>query len=79
MHVSLWADFGTDKQDQADQDVPLRTGGPGYAADYANRRPVLCAHADDGGRGAHWLTPGKKCAAELASRDVDAETEREAG
>lgn len=24
-------------------------------------RPVLCAHADQDGRGAHWLAPGEKC------------------
>jgi hypothetical protein len=41
------------------------------AADYADRHPVLCAHAGDGGRGSHWLRPGEKCAG--------AEPDREAG
>jgi hypothetical protein len=41
------------------------------AADYADRHPVLCAHAGDDGRGAHWLRPGEKCAG--------AEPDREAG
>lgn len=24
-------------------------------------RPILCAHADDDGAGAHWLRPGERC------------------
>lgn len=48
-------------------------------ADHADRHPVLCAHADDDGHGAHWLRPGEKCVAGLASRDMDAETERDRG
>jgi hypothetical protein len=45
----------------------------------AARHPVLCAHADGDGRGAHWLRPGEKCAAERASRNTDGQDEREAG
>ena len=33
--------------------------------------PILCAHADQDGAGAHWLAPGEKCP--LAERgDSDA-------
>ena len=34
---------------------------PGAAKAYAATHRVLCAHVDDGGRGAHWLAPGQKC------------------
>ena len=36
---------------------------PGAAKAYAATHRVLCAHADQDGRGAHWLQPGEKCAA----------------
>jgi hypothetical protein len=38
-------------------------GVPGAAKAYAETHRILCAHADDDGRGAHWLEPGEKCAA----------------
>ena len=34
---------------------------PGAAKAYAATHRVLCAHADQDGRGAHWLAPGEKC------------------
>jgi hypothetical protein len=49
---------------------PTDTGGygqepePGAARAYAATHPVLCAHADQDGKGAHWLAPGEKCSAE---------------
>lgn len=36
-------------------------GAPGDAMACAAAHPVLCAHADEGGQGAHWLAPGEKC------------------
>jgi hypothetical protein len=54
----------------------MRPDDPGFAADHVDRRPVLCAHADNAGRGAHWLPPGEKCAAD---KDMAAEADREAG
>jgi hypothetical protein len=29
----------------------------------------LCAHADDGGKGMHWLEPGERCTWRVAGRD----------
>jgi hypothetical protein len=34
---------------------------PGAAKAYAATHRILCAHADDDGKGAHWLEPGEKC------------------
>ena len=38
---------------------------------YAATHRVLCAHADDDGRGAHWLAPGEKCTLS-AERETEA-------
>jgi hypothetical protein len=51
----------------------VAAGVPGAAKAHAAPHRVLCAHADQDGRGAHWLEPGEKC---LAS---EAECETEAG
>ena len=42
---------------------------PGAAKAYAATHRVLCAHADQDGRSAHWLQPGEKCAAAEADQD----------
>ena len=34
---------------------------PGAAKAYAATHRILCAHADDDGKGAHWLEPGERC------------------
>jgi hypothetical protein len=36
-------------------------GVPGAAKAYAETHRILCAHADQDGRAAHWLEPGEKC------------------
>jgi hypothetical protein len=62
--AQVWAELG------------LEPGDPGWAAAYARTHRVLCAHADEDGRGAHWLEPGEKCPdATLARPDAG----REAG
>jgi len=55
-------------------DAIARAGEPDPAAAkaYAATHRVLCAHADDGGRGAHWLAPGEKCALQPAERETEA-------
>jgi hypothetical protein len=35
--------------------------------DQAGARRILCAHADQDGKGAHWLAPGEKCAVATAA------------
>jgi hypothetical protein len=42
--------------------VPAPAPSGGAAKAYAAEHPVLCAHADQGGAGSHWLEPGEKCA-----------------
>ena len=39
---------------------------PGAATAHAASHRVLCAHADQDDRGAHWLEPGEKCSASEA-------------
>jgi hypothetical protein len=39
---------------------------PGAAARHAATHRVLCAHAGEDGRGAHWLAPGEKCPQQAA-------------
>jgi hypothetical protein len=49
---------------------------PGSAKAHAATHPVLCAHADRDGAGAHWLEPGERCTGAwppAAARDVDPE------
>jgi len=49
-------------------------GVPGAARAYAQTHRVLCAHADQDGRAAHWLEPGEKCPdVVLARLDADLE------
>jgi hypothetical protein len=50
----------------------VQPGEPGYAREYAATHRVLCAHADQDGRGAHWLEPGEKSPAAALAR-LDAE------
>src|SRR5215469_6177758 len=45
---------------------------PGAAKAYAATHRVLCAHADDDGRGAHWLAAGEKCTLQPAERGTEA-------
>jgi hypothetical protein len=45
---------------------------PGAAKAYAASHRVLCAHADQHGRGAHWLEPGQKCMTGEAERETEA-------
>ncbi len=40
-----------------------QAGDPDHAAEHGTAHRLLCAHADQGGRGAHWLRPGEKCTA----------------
>jgi hypothetical protein len=40
------------------------------ARDTGQARPILCAHADDGGQGAHWLFPGERCQRAAAPADT---------
>jgi hypothetical protein len=47
-------------------------GVPGAAKAYAASHRVLCAHAGQDGRGAHWLEPGEKCTASEAEREMEA-------
>jgi hypothetical protein len=61
-------------------DRELRPDDPGYAAWYAPTHRILCAHADQDGRPAHWLESGEKCPdAVLARLDAWLEADREAG
>jgi hypothetical protein len=42
--------------------VPVRCSDcPAEPGTLRALRPVLCAHADDDGAGAHWLRPGERC------------------
>lgn len=50
---------------------------PGAAKAYAATHRVLCAHADDDGREAHWLAPGEKCASQAAERGTKSEATSE--
>jgi hypothetical protein len=50
----------------------VAVGVPGAATAYAAPHRVLCAHADQDGRGAHWLEPGEKCMASEAERETEA-------
>ena len=50
--------------------APLADQPPVATAARAQR--ILCAHADQDGKGAHWLEPGEKCAAgQPAATDRD--------
>ena len=50
----------------------VTAGGPGVAKAYAASHRVLCTHADQDGRGAHWLEPGEQCSASEAAREAEA-------
>ncbi len=50
----------------------VAAGVPGAAKAYAASHRVLCAHADQDGRGGHWLEPGEKCSASAAAREAEA-------
>jgi hypothetical protein len=50
----------------------VAAGVPEAAKAYAASHRVLCAHADQGGRGAHWLEPGEKCSVSDAAREAEA-------
>jgi hypothetical protein len=56
----------------------LQPGEPGYGAAYAATHPVLCAHEDQNGQGAHWLEPGERWSGAWPP-EVTADTDREAG
>src|ERR1019366_3630981 len=47
---------------------PPAGGQPGSGARTAGA--VLCAHADDDGRGGHWLAPGQRCDTDREARTV---------
>lgn len=53
--------FGLDDDAYAEAIARAAEPDPGAAKAYAATHRVLCAHADDEGRGAHWLEPGEKC------------------
>ena len=67
-----WTEGRLGMSDAEYAEVLARAGEPDprAATAYAATHRVLCAHADRGGEGAHWLQPGQKC---------EAAAEREAG
>jgi len=75
----LWASEysggGTFGMNDADYAQALARAGepqPAAAKAYAASHRVLCAHAGQDGRGAHWLEPGEKCTASEAERQTEA-------
>jgi hypothetical protein len=50
----------------------MAAGVPQAAKAYAESHRVLCVHADQDGRGAHWREPGEKCSASEAVREAEA-------
>jgi hypothetical protein len=50
----------------------VAAGTPQAAKAHAESHRVLCAHASQDGRGAHWLEPGEKCSASEAVREAEA-------
>jgi hypothetical protein len=58
-----WTEGRLGMSDAEYADAIARAGepDPDAAKAYAATHRVLCAHADDDGRGAHWLAPGEKC------------------
>jgi hypothetical protein len=67
--MRAWVDVMTDPGAIAHASAAA-AGNHGQAADYADRHPVLCAHADDDGSGTHWLRPGEKCTTEITIRNL---------
>jgi hypothetical protein len=67
-----WTDGRLGMSDAEYAEVLARAGepDPGAAKAYAATHRVLCAHADQDGRGMHWLRPGEKCAAPEAAPDA---------
>jgi len=65
-----WTEGRLGMSDAEYAEVTARAGepDPGAARAYAATHRVLCAHADDDGRGAHWLEPGQTCAQTEAAR-----------
>jgi hypothetical protein len=65
-----WTEGRLGMSDAEHAEVIARAGepDPGAAKAYAAMHRVLCAHADDDGRGAHWLAPGETCASTEAGR-----------
>jgi hypothetical protein len=60
-----WTDGRLGMSDAEYAEAKARAGEPepGAAKAYAATHRVLCAHAGQDGRGAHWLQPGEKCSA----------------
>jgi hypothetical protein len=63
-HLPTWTEgrFGMSGAEYAEAIARTAEPEPGAANAYAADRPVLCAHADQDGRGSHWLEPGETCA-----------------
>ena len=60
-------------------EAPSADPNDGAAKAYAAAHPVLCAHADEDGRGAHWLKPGETCAQAHGRQADEVQADREAG
>lgn len=69
-----WTEGRLGMSDAEYADALARAGepDPGAAKAYAATHRVLCAHADDDGRDAHWLAPGEKCTLQSAERETEA-------
>jgi hypothetical protein len=64
--------LGMSEAEYADAIERAGEADPGAAKAYAATHRVLCAHADDDGRGAHWLAPGEKCTLLPVEREPEA-------